>query len=71
MGLAGKQDAQKSGLRAACAYLEHSNGVLIGEVWPTAMQTAVPDQRDCALEAPGRSTTRRMGADGLARVAMV
>ena len=31
-GEAGKQDAQKSGLRAARAYLEHSNALLLGHV---------------------------------------
>ena len=60
MEAAGKQDAQKSGLRAARAYQEHSNEVLLGELWPTAMQTAAIDQSDRALEAPERSTTSRM-----------
>ena len=60
MEAAGKQDAQKSGLRAARAYQEHSNEVLLGELGPTAMQTAAIDQSDLALEAPGRSTKSRM-----------
>ena len=62
MEAAGKQDAQKSGLRAARAHQEHSNEVLLGELRPTAKQTAATEQSDRALEAPGRRTTSRMGA---------